>query len=51
MEGALRRLDETAAVLGRRMNAFRQEEITQEIEIIMLSAQALAEEESVRRRH
>ena len=48
MEGALRRLDETTAVLGRRMHAARQEEITQEIEVIMLSAQALAEEVSAR---
>jgi len=48
MEGALHRLDETTAVLGRRMHAARQEEITQEIEVIMLSAQALSEEESAR---
>jgi F-type H+-transporting ATPase subunit gamma len=48
MEGALRRLDETTAVLGRRMHAARQEDITQEIEVIMLSAQALAEEEAAR---
>ncbi len=48
MEGALRRLDETTAVLGRRMHAARQEEITQEIEVIMLSAQALAEEATAR---
>jgi F-type H+-transporting ATPase subunit gamma len=48
MEGALRRLDETTAVLGRRMHAARQEDITQEIEVIMLSAQALAEEASAR---
>lgn len=48
MEGALRRLDETTAVLGRRLHAARQEEITQEIEVIMLSAQALSEEASAR---
>jgi len=42
MEGALRRLDEIAARLARRLNASRQEEITQEIEVIMLSAEALA---------
>jgi F-type H+-transporting ATPase subunit gamma len=41
MEGALRRLDEITARLARRMNASRQEEITQEIELIMLSAEAL----------
>ena len=42
MEGALRRLDEITANLARRLNASRQEEITQEIEVIMLSAEALA---------
>jgi len=42
MEGALRRLDDITARLARRMNASRQEEITQEIEVIMLSAEALA---------
>jgi len=42
MEGALRRLDEIAARLARRLNASRQEEITQEIEVILLSAEALA---------
>jgi len=42
MEGALRRLDEISARLERRMNASRQEEITQEIEVIMLSAEAVA---------
>lgn len=41
MEGALRRLDEITANLARRLNASRQEEITQEIEVIMLSAEAL----------
>ena len=48
VRAAMRRLDETTAVLGRRMHAARQEEITQEIEVIMLSAQALAEEVSAR---
>lgn len=41
MEGALRRLDEIAGRLAQRLNASRQEEITQEIEVIMLSAEAL----------
>ena len=41
MDGALRRLDETTGQLARRANAYRQEEITQEIEVIMLSAEAL----------
>jgi len=43
MERALRRLDEISDDLRRRMNASRQEEITQEIEVIMLSAEAVAE--------
>jgi F-type H+-transporting ATPase subunit gamma len=42
MEGALRRLDDITARLARRLNASRQEEITMEIEVIMLSAEALA---------
>jgi len=42
MDSALRRLDETTAQLARRANIYRQEEITQEIEVIMLSAEALA---------
>jgi F-type H+-transporting ATPase subunit gamma len=42
MEGALKRLDDITARLARRMNASRQEEITQEIEVIMLSAEAVA---------
>jgi len=42
MEGALRRLDDITARLARRLNATRQEEITMEIEVIMLSAEALA---------
>ena len=42
MEGALRRLDEITARLAQRLNASRQEEITQEIEVIMLSAEALS---------
>jgi F-type H+-transporting ATPase subunit gamma len=42
MDSALRRLDETTAGLARRANVYRQEEITQEIEVIMLSAEALA---------
>jgi len=46
MDSALRRLDETSAGLARRVNAYRQEEITQEIEVIMLSAEALAARES-----
>jgi len=48
MEGALKRLDEITVRLARRLNASRQEEITQEIEVIMLSAEALAEEEAAR---
>jgi len=48
MEGALKRLDEITVRLARRLNLSRQEEITQEIEVIMLSAQALAEEQAAR---
>jgi F-type H+-transporting ATPase subunit gamma len=48
MDSALRRLDDTTAALARRMHSARQEEITLEIEVIMLSAGALAEEESAR---
>lgn len=43
MQGALGRLDEAAEDLRRRLNASRQEEITQEIEVIMLSVEALEE--------
>lgn len=42
MEGALKRLDDITARVARRMNASRQEEITEEIEVIMLSAEAVA---------
>jgi len=41
MEHALNRLDETVARLAVKRNALRQEEIVEEIEIIMLSAEAL----------
>jgi len=41
LEGALQRLEEKAADLGRRNQALRQEEITEEIEIILLSAEGL----------
>jgi F-type H+-transporting ATPase subunit gamma len=43
MEGALRRLDDITARVARRMNASRQEDITEEIEMIMLSAEAVAD--------
>jgi len=48
MDSALRRLDETTTGLARRANVYRQEEITQEIEVIMLSAEVLTGEESAR---
>ena len=38
MEGAVTRLDERVLALKRRANALRQEEITEEIEVILLSA-------------
>jgi len=44
MQGALQRLDKQLAEGKVRMNMLRQEEITEEIEVIMLSSEALAEE-------
>jgi len=41
MDAAVRRLDETCAELVRTRNILRQEEITEEIEVIMLSVEAL----------
>lgn len=41
MEGAMRRMEEKAGELQRKVNALRQEEITEEIEQIMLSNDAL----------
>jgi F-type H+-transporting ATPase subunit gamma len=41
MEQAIRRLDENISDLALKRNVLRQEEITEEIEIIMLSAEAL----------
>ena len=41
MEGAIRRLEEHTDVLQRKVQLLRQEEITEEIEIIMLSRDAL----------
>ncbi|MDH3435961.1 MAG: F0F1 ATP synthase subunit gamma [Betaproteobacteria bacterium] len=41
MEGALSRLEERSARLVRDRNRLRQEEITEEIEVIMLSAEAI----------
>lgn len=41
LEGALQRLDEKTQVLARRSQSLRQEEITEEIEIILLSAEGL----------
>jgi F-type H+-transporting ATPase subunit gamma len=41
MDAAVRRLEQTSADFLRRRNILRQEEITEEIEIIMLSAEAL----------
>jgi len=43
MESAIRRLEKDEARLRLRYNALRQEEIIEEIEIIMLSAEALAD--------
>ena len=41
MDSAVRRLERTSAELLRRRNTLRQEEITEEIEVIMLSVKAL----------
>jgi F-type H+-transporting ATPase subunit gamma len=41
MDSAVRRLDETCTELVRTRNILRQEEITEEIELIMLSVEAL----------
>lgn len=41
MEGAMQRMEENASQLQRKYNALRQEEITEEIEVIMLSNEAL----------
>jgi F-type H+-transporting ATPase subunit gamma len=41
MDAAVRRLERTSADLLRRRNTLRQEEITEEIEVIMLSVEAL----------
>lgn len=41
MDAAVRRLERTSAELLRKRNTLRQEEITEEIEVIMLSVQAL----------
>ena len=41
MDGAVRRLEQTSKELVRRRNLLRQEEITEEIEVIMLSVEAL----------
>jgi len=44
LEGAIRRLDEQAAELNLRRNTLRQEEITEEIEVILLSASAVRQQ-------
>jgi len=41
MDAAVRRLEQTSTELSRRRNLLRQEEITEEIEVIMLSVEAL----------
>jgi len=42
MDAAVRRLERTSAEVWQRRNILRQEEITEEIEVIMLSVEALA---------
>ena len=41
MEQAVRRIDEESRALGRKRHGLRREEITEEIEVIMLNAEAL----------
>ncbi|HEX6531613.1 MAG TPA: FoF1 ATP synthase subunit gamma [Nitrospira sp.] len=41
LEGSIQRLEKEASELGRRRNVLRQEEITQEIELLMLNAERL----------
>lgn len=43
MEGAIQRMEEKAGEMQRKYNMLRQEEITEEIEVIMLSTDALQE--------
>jgi F-type H+-transporting ATPase subunit gamma len=42
IDSAVRRLERTSAELWQKRNILRQEEITEEIEVIMLSVEALA---------
>ena len=49
MEGAMQRMEENASQLQRKYNALRQEEITEEIEVIMLSNEALQRSLHIRR--
>lgn len=44
MEGAIRRLEGDVERLSHRLNALRQEDLTEEIEVIMLSVEALQQE-------
>ena len=44
MEGAMRRIEDDLAKLKIKYNALRQEEIIEEIEVILLSAEAIAAE-------
>jgi F0F1-type ATP synthase gamma subunit len=47
MENAIRRLDKDSTRLKLEANALREEEITEEIEVILRPAEALADEEQV----
>lgn len=49
MEGAIQRMEENASELQRKYNLLRQEEITEEIEVIMLSNEALRRSRQPRR--
>ena len=49
LEGAINHLDEESAQLAQQCNTLRQEEITEEIEVILLSATNLIEEDALRK--
>ena len=48
LEGAIRRLEERTSELALKRNALRQEEITEEIEVILLSARAVQQNPPLR---
>jgi F-type H+-transporting ATPase subunit gamma len=51
LEGAINHLDEESSQLAQQCNTLRQEEIIEEIEVILLSATNLVEEDALRNKH